>query len=72
MFVRCIVLNRGVKMAVCSVCPLVRSALCLSAEVDETDIKLTCDDTRHEAFTRLTKKLDVLDLARMVAHKDIK
>ena len=27
-------------------------------------------DTRHEALTRLAKKLHVLDLARMVGHKD--
>lgn len=27
-------------------------------------------DTRHEALTRLARKLDVLDLARMVGHKD--
>jgi len=29
-------------------------------------------DTRHEAITRLAKKLDVLPLARMVGHRDIK
>lgn len=29
-------------------------------------------DTRHEAITRLAKKLDVLDLARMVGHKNLK
>ena len=29
-------------------------------------------DTRHEAITRLAKKLDVLELARMVGHKDLK
>jgi integrase len=28
-------------------------------------------DTRHEAITRLAKKLDVLELARMVGHKDL-
>jgi len=33
---------------------------------------LTFHDSRHEAITRLAKKLDVLDLARMVGHKDIK
>lgn len=27
-------------------------------------------DTRHEATTRLARKLDVLDLARMTGHKD--
>lgn len=31
---------------------------------------LTFHDTRHEALTRLARKLDVLDLARMVGHKD--
>ena len=29
-------------------------------------------DSRHEAITRLAKKLDVLSLARAVGHKDIK
>jgi integrase len=29
-------------------------------------------DTRHEAITRLASKLDVLELARMVGHKDLK
>lgn len=29
-------------------------------------------DTRHEAITRLAKKLDVLELARMVGHKNLK
>lgn len=33
---------------------------------------LTFHDTRHEAITRLASKLDVLDLARMVGHRDIK
>ncbi|MBU6950924.1 site-specific integrase [Hahella sp. HN01] len=33
---------------------------------------LTFHDTRHEAITRLAKKLDVLELARMVGHKDLK
>ena len=28
-------------------------------------------DTRHEAVTRLAKKLDVLELARQVGHRDI-
>ena len=31
---------------------------------------LTFHDTRHEALTRLAQKLDVLDLARMVGHRD--
>jgi integrase len=29
-------------------------------------------DTRHLAITRLSKKLDVLSLARMVGHKDLR
>lgn len=33
---------------------------------------LTFHDSRHEAITRLAKKLHVLDLARMVGHKDIR
>ena len=33
---------------------------------------LTFHDTRHEAITRLARKIDVLDLARMVGHRDIK
>ena len=33
---------------------------------------LTFHDTRHEAITRLASKLEVLELARMVGHKDIK
>jgi integrase len=32
----------------------------------------TFHDTRHLAITRLAKKLDVLDLARMVGHKDLR
>lgn len=31
---------------------------------------LTFHDTRHEGLTRLARKLDVLDLARMVGHRD--
>ena len=41
--------------------------------VNRTEIEdLTFHDTRHEAITRLADKLDVLDLARMVGHRDIK
>jgi len=29
-------------------------------------------DTRHEAITRLARKLDVLDLARMTGHRDLR
>lgn len=35
-------------------------------------IDLTFHDSRHEAITRLARKLDVLDLARMVGHRDIR
>ena len=27
-------------------------------------------DARHEAITRLARKIDVLDLARMIGHRD--
>lgn len=33
---------------------------------------ITFHDTRHTAITRLARKLDVLDLARMVGHRDLK
>lgn len=33
---------------------------------------LTFHDTRHEAITRLAAKLNVLELARMVGHRDLK
>ena len=32
--------------------------------------ELIFHDTRHEALTRLARKLEVLDLARMVGHRD--
>lgn len=35
-------------------------------------VGLTFHDSRHSAVTRLSKKLDVLDLARMVGHTDIR
>lgn len=35
-------------------------------------IDMTFHDSRHEAITRLADKLDVLDLARMVGHKDVR
>lgn len=35
-------------------------------------VGLTFHDSRHEAITRLARKLDVLDLARMVGHRDLK
>lgn len=33
---------------------------------------LTFHDSRHEAITRLARKLNILELARMVGHKDIR
>lgn len=45
---------------------------CFKRIVTDSGIKgLTFHDTRHEAITRLAKKLDVLDLARAVGHKNI-
>jgi integrase len=35
-------------------------------------VGLTFHDSRHSAITALSKKLDVLDLARMVGHSDIR
>ena len=35
-------------------------------------VDLTFHDSRHAAITRLAKKLDVLALARMVGHKDLR
>ncbi len=44
-----------------------------TARKERTNIEdMTFHDTRHEAITRLAKKLHVLDLARMVGHKDIR
>lgn len=41
--------------------------------VELTGIKdLHWHDSRHESITRLARKLDVLDLARMVGHKDLR
>lgn len=33
---------------------------------------LTFHDSRHEAITRLARRLDILDLARMVGHRDLR
>lgn len=35
-------------------------------------VGLTYHDSRHSAITQLAKKLDVLDLARVVGHRDLK
>lgn len=48
-------------------------AMFRTARKQRTTIEdMTFHDTRHEAITRLAKKLHVLDLARMVGHKDIR
>lgn len=53
--------------------PASLDALFRKARDERTTIKdLHFHDTRHEAITRLSKKLHVLALARMVGHKDIK
>ncbi len=40
---------------------------------DKVEIEdLTFHDTRHEATTRLARKLEILDLARMIGHRDLK
>ena len=41
---------------------------CRQAEIEN----LRFHDTRHEGLTRLARKLDVLDLARMVGHRDLR
>lgn len=35
-------------------------------------VDLTFHDSRHEACTRLARKLDILDLARMLGHRDLR
>jgi integrase len=35
-------------------------------------VDLHWHDTRHTAITRLAKKLNVLELARIVGHKDLR
>lgn len=48
-------------------------ALFRAARDERTTIEdLHFHDSRHEAITRLAKKLHVLDLARMTGHKDIR
>jgi integrase len=48
------------------------SALFRKARMKTDIADLHFHDTRHEAITRLAQKLNVLDLARMVGHSDIK
>lgn len=42
------------------------------ARKDAKIVDLHFHDSRHEAVTRLAKKLDVMDLARMIGHRDLK
>jgi integrase len=48
----------------------VASVLFRRARIDAEIEDLRFHDTRHEALTRLAQKLEVLDLARMVGHRD--
>jgi integrase len=48
------------------------SALFRKASGKAGVVDLHFHDSRHEAITRLAKKLHVLDLARMVGHRDIR
>lgn len=43
-----------------------------TARKKTTVTDLTFHDSRHEACTRLAKKIQVLDLARMIGHRDLK
>lgn len=48
-----------------------RDALFRKAKEKASIVDLTFHDTRHEAITRLSKKLDVLALARMTGHTNL-
>lgn len=47
------------------------SALFMKARKNARIHDLTFHDSRHEAITRLARKLDLLDLARMVGHRNL-
>lgn len=49
-----------------------RDALWRKARKRAEIVGLTFHDLRHEATTRLARKLDVLDLSRMTGHRDLK
>ena len=51
--------------------PDVLSTMFLKAARNAGIDDLTFHDSRHEAITRLAKKMDILDLARAVGHKNI-
>ena len=55
-----------------TIAPLVASATFQKAVRALELNDLHFHDTRHEATTRLSKKLDIMDLARMTGHKDLK
>lgn len=44
----------------------------MSDELSKHIEDLHFHDARHDAITRLARKLDVLQLARMVGHRDLK
>lgn len=58
------------RATVFSVSPASRDALFRKARKRAEIDDMTFHDSRHEAITRLARKLDVLDLARMVGHRD--
>ncbi|VVE58778.1 integrase [Pandoraea horticolens] len=53
-----------------SIDALWRKARAKASRVVPTVADLRFHDSRHEAITRLARKLDVLDLARMIGHRD--
>ena len=56
----------------CRVSAAVAGALFRKALKQAEVTNLHFHDTRHEAVTRLARKLDVLALARMIGHRDLK
>lgn len=63
-------LGRG--ESVFGVSDALRDALWRKARKRAEIVGLTFHDLRHEATTRLARKLDVLDLSRMTGHRDLK
>lgn len=55
-----------------NVSPGLRDALFRKARDRAGVADLRFHDARHEAITRLARKLDLLDLARMVGHRDLR
>lgn len=54
-------------------CGAMQASVLFGRAVKRAGIKdLTYHDSRHEAITRLARRLDVLDLARMIGHRDLK